>query len=356
MQQALALAREALGTTSPNPAVGALAVRHGQIVGQGYTLPPGQAHAEVRALEQAGGLAQGASLYTTLEPCCTHGRTPPCTGAIIRAGIAEVHMALQDPNPQVAGRGREELLAAGIKVYSGEEQDLAAELYEGYSKHVRTGLPFVIAKFAASLDGRIATHTGDSRWITGLDARWYVHRLRKTVDAIIVGVNTVIRDDPQLTARDTDGEPLPHQPLRVVLDSNGRTPPAARMFDEPGHTLIVSTEGAVVRRPEAEMMVVPSDGQGRVDPEALLAKIGQRGVVSILVEGGGEALGSMFDRNLVDKVVAFIAPMVIGGQAAPSPVAGQGPAALVDAMRLERVKVEMAGEDIVVIGYPAGRG
>ena len=354
MKRALALAKNALGTTSPNPAVGAVVVKDGHTLGEGYTLPPGQAHAEVRALAQAGTDARGAALYTTLEPCCTFGRTPPCTQAIAGAGVSQVHMAVMDPNPKVSGRGRAELEALGVEVLAGEQTEEATQLYEAYAKHVCTGLPFVVAKFAASLDGKIATHSGDSRWITGSQARGYVHELRKAADAVMVGINTVLQDDPQLTARDAAGQALPHQPLRVVVDSKARIPPGARMLAEPGRTLVATTRNSVeISGHDVEAVKLPQDRSGRVELSALLERLGQRGVMSLLVEGGGELLGSLFDQRLVDKVMAFISPVVIGGKEAPSPVAGQGARFIAEGMRLERVRVESIGEDILVVGYPS---
>ena len=237
MQQAIALARRAAGSTSPNPAVGAVIVKDGKVVGAGHTMPPGGNHAEIEALNMAGESARGAVLYTTLEPCCHFGRTPPCTRAIIAAGVAEVRVAAQDPNPVVSGKGNAELEANGVRVISGEEGEAASQLYEAFAKHVQTGLPFVSAKFAMSLDGKIATHTGDSKWVTGPAARAAVQRMRRECDAVAVGVNTVLADDPQLTARDAGGAPRPRQPLRVVLDSRARTPrqrpPAGRAGQDP---------------------------------------------------------------------------------------------------------------------------
>jgi diaminohydroxyphosphoribosylaminopyrimidine deaminase/5-amino-6-(5-phosphoribosylamino)uracil reductase len=357
MQCAFVLAFKALGTTSPNPAVGAVVVRDGAIIGEGFTLPPGQRHAEIGALQQAGALAQGATLYTTLEPCCHFGRTPPCTRAIIAAGIRQVHIAVTDPNPLVAGRGSAELEAAGISVIQEESQE-AAQLYEAFARHVNTGLPFVTAKFAMSLDGKIATATGDSKWITGSLARNLVHRMRREADAIMVGVNTVLADDPQLTVRNEAGQPLTRQPLRVVLDSHCRTPASARMLREPGRTLIFTSAGAS----PARMKALEAAGAGlatsrlgadhRVDPVPVIAELGRRNVVSLLVEGGGMVLGSLFDAGLVDKVYAFIAPMIIGGDAAPSPVAGQGAQNMAQAWRLQRTRFERIGVDWLITGYP----
>lgn len=357
MKRALALARQALGTTSPNPAVGAVVVKDGVVVGEGFTQPPGQRHAEVIALERAGEASRGASLYVTLEPCCIYSRTPPCTKVIISAGISEVYVAATDPNPLVDGRGIGELQAAGIGVYHGEGKGDARELYEAFARHITTGLPFVTAKFAMSLDGKIATHTGDSRWVTGEPARGLVQQMRGTCDAIMVGINTVLRDDPQLTVRGEYGESLRHQPLRVILDSKGRTPPGARLLGEPGQTLIAVTRPpddrvAALERAGAEVLQLPETEEGMVDLGELMRTLGDRGVVSLLVEGGGTLMGSLFDLGMVDKVAAFIAPTVVGGLSAPSPVAGKGIAAMSEALRLVRVKLESIGEDILVVGYP----
>jgi diaminohydroxyphosphoribosylaminopyrimidine deaminase/5-amino-6-(5-phosphoribosylamino)uracil reductase len=356
MKRALTLARGALGTTSPNPAVGAVLVKDRAVVGEGHTMPPGQAHAEIVALQQAGPLARGATLYVTLEPCCTYGLTGPCTRALIEAGVERVYMAIEDPNPKVSGRGRADLEASGIPVQSGEGTEEAAHLYRCYAKHIVTGLPYIIAKFAASLDGKIATASGDSRWITGPSARERGQKIRREVDAILVGVNTVLKDDPQLTARDEAGRTLPRQPLRVVVDSQTRTPPSARLLAEPGHTVIATTrESSKLQQPDVEELSLPADAGGRVQLSQLLAALGQRGVVSMLVEGGGQILGSLFDEGLVDEVMAFIAPMVIGGAKAPAAVAGIGPLRLPDAARLRRVTVERCDDDILVTGYPGSR-
>ena len=360
IQQALVLARRALGSTSPNPAVGAVVVKDGTILGEGYTLPPGQAHAEVVALQQAGEGTHGASLYVTLEPCCVEGRTPPCTEAIVSAGIGEVHVAAIDPNPSVRGWGLAQLEATGIEVHTGEGEEEARELYEAFAKHITTGLPFATVKFAMSLDGKIATHSGDSKWVTGGPAREYVQEMRRGCDAIVVGVNTVLLDDPRLTVRDRDGVPAARQPLRVILDSQARTPSSAQLLKEPGATLIAVTqppENDVARLAEAgaEVLALPPTVEGMVDPCALLRRLGERGAVSVLVEGGGRLLGSLFDLGEVDKVVAFIAPKIIGGLQAPSPIGGAGHDTMSLVQDLERVTMDRIGEDILVVGYPPGR-
>ena len=358
MEKALELARSVLGTTSPNPSVGAVVVSNGVEVGWGSTLPPGQNHAEINALQQAGNTTRGSILYTTLEPCCTFGRTPPCTKSIIAAGISRVNVAAIDPNPQVAGKGCAELKSSGIEVSVGEESQAAHQLYEAFAKHVKTGIPFVSVKFAMSLDGKIATSTGDSKWITGEESRSWVQQMRRESDAILVGVNTVLADDPQLTARDMHGNPLPRQPLRVVVDSHCRTAPTSRILQNPGITLVATIQQSTDHRIEqliksgAEVLTLPSSPDDRVSMEALLVELGRRGVVSLLVEGGGTLLGSLFDDGLVDKVFAFIAPVVIGGVKAASPVEGRGVENMAQALNIEETNIRAIGSDWLIVGYP----
>jgi diaminohydroxyphosphoribosylaminopyrimidine deaminase/5-amino-6-(5-phosphoribosylamino)uracil reductase len=357
MQQALSLARLALGQTSPNPAVGALLVKDGVIVGKGYTQPPGGPHAEIVALKQAGEQASGSTLYVTLEPCCHFGRTPPCTSSIIAAGVQEVHTAMLDPNPLVCGKGKAELENAGIQVYVGEAAESAQELNEAYIKYISNGTPFVTVKFAMSLDGKIATRTGDSKWISSDESRYLAHNLRYINDAIMTGVNTVLADNPQLTARCSSGKggAVKKQPLRIIIDGKGRTPCSARIFHEHGTTLLVI--GRHLQKDEiekynnlgAEVVEMPSK-DGIIDLKALLEKLGQRQITSILVEGGGILIGSLFDQHLVDKVIAFIAPIIIGGEA-KSAVAGYGIDKLRDAQRLDHLKVTPIGRDVMISGY-----
>ena len=358
MTRAIELARSALGSTSPNPAVGAVVVQNGAVVGEGYTLPPGQRHAEIGALARAGPSARGATLFCTLEPCCHYGRTPPCTDAIIAAGVSRVVYAVRDPNPRVSGGGESALRAAGIAVERQTNPE-AEELHEAFAKHITTGLPFVVAKFAMSLDGKIATRTGSSQWITGPAARARVQRMRKEMDAIMVGIGTTLADDPQLTARDAEGEPLPSnlQPVRIIVDSSARTPPNARMLNQPGRTIIATAAG-VPRDRVARLEDVGADvrefpgSDGRVDLRKMLKFVGGQGIVSVLVEGGGLVLGATLDAGLIDKVCAFVAPMLIGGAGAPSPVAGSGAAVIADALRLERTRIEPIGPDWLITGYP----
>ncbi len=357
MQRAVELAQEVAGSTSPNPAVGAVLVKDGVEIGTGATQPPGQDHAEIVAMKQASDQARGATLYTTLEPCCTWGRTPPCTKAIIAAGITEVHFAVIDPNPDVSGNGRDELAAAGITVVE-EDAEGANELYESFAKYIATGTPFVTVKYAMTLDGKIATHTGDSKWVTGPEAREFVQKMRRVCDAIVVGVNTALTDDPYLTARDDNGTPLERQPLRVVLDSVCHTPVNSAMFKQPGSTLIATTESApdvrvmALEQAGADVVVLPSGYDRRVNLKALLSHLGSRGVVNLLVEGGGSVHGAFFDMGLVDKVYAFVAPLIVGGETSLSPVEGSGVVMMRDAWNLTGTRAQQIGPDWLIIGHP----
>ncbi len=362
MECALSLAGLALGYTSPNPAVGAVVVRDGVVAGLGHTQPPGSEHAEVMALRQAGPRAKGATMYVTLEPCSHQGRTPPCTQAIIDAGISEVHVALIDPNPLVSGKGLKALKTAGIKVFTGQYEDRAREINEGYIKYITTGIPFVIAKFAMSLDGKIATKTGDSKWISSDESQKFVHYMRHVVDAIMVGANTVATDDPQLTARGCSGKGgrTKLQPLRVIVDGKGRTPTSARIFKEPGKTLMAVAKplraktSEVLKQTGAEIVELPAE-KGVIDLKQLLALLGEREVTSVMVEGGSNLFGSLFDNDLVDKVLAFVAPIIIGGDEAMSAVGGSGAKKMAEALRLKRVKIMEFGDDIMISGYVNGK-
>lgn len=358
MSLARAEAERARGTTSPNPAVGAVIVRDGAVVGSGHTQPPGGPHAEVMALREAGERARGADVWVTLEPCNTWGRTPPCTGALIEAGVAAVHCALIDPDPRVRGGGVAELRAAGIAVTVGEEAAAAARAVEDFIVHRTLGRPLVVVKFAASLDGRIAAVNGESRWISGPDARAWVHDLRASLDAIVAGSGTVLTDDPLLTARPNNA-PAPRQPLRVIADSRGRVPPSARVLAlvDGARTLVATTNlsapawRSAVECTGAEVLLLPPSHAGAgVDLSVLLAELGRRGAMSVLVEGGATLLGALFDADLVDKVHAVVAPAIIGG-AAPAAVAGYGARAMTDVRRLTDVTHQSLGDDVLVTGY-----
>jgi diaminohydroxyphosphoribosylaminopyrimidine deaminase/5-amino-6-(5-phosphoribosylamino)uracil reductase len=280
----------------------------------------------------------------------------------MEAGVTGVVVAVSDPNPVVAGKGMAELREAGVSV-SLIHHDLASsaellELYEGFAKHIITGLPFVLAKFAMSLDGKIATHTGDSKWVTGPSARALVQKMRRETDAVMVGANTIVADDPQLTARGDDNQPLVRQPVRVTLDSQCRMPVRSQLLRQPGQTLVYTTAAAPpanvsgLLRAGADVMAVSTTSEGLVDPEEVLADLGERGVVNLLVEGGGKTLGSLFDAGLVDKLNAFIAPVIIGGICASSPIEGVGAVLMAHTHRLEKPSIREVGPDWLITGYP----
>ena len=355
MGVALELARSCDYATSPNPMVGAVVVRDGEVLGRGRTAPAGGPHAEVTALREAGDAARGATLVVSLEPCCHHGRTPPCTEAVVAAGISRCVAAIPDPNPRVSGGGLESLRQAGIEVTVGVEAEAARVLNEQYLRWVTAGLPFVTAKFASSLDGRIATAAGESRWITGDAARHLGHLLRHRHDAVLVGVGTVLADDPELSTR-LEGT-VARQPLRVVVASRLSLPPAARVLGGHGRCVIATTSGApgparrVLEAAGARVIAFAPGADGRVPLGEVLKLLAEEERISVLVEGGAQVHGSLFDQELADRVVAFIAPRVVGGEGAPSAVAGRGVATLAAAAPLAGVTVERAGDDIVVSGY-----
>lgn len=352
MARALELAGRADHQTSPNPMVGAVLVRDGVVVGEGYHVRAGLAHAEVVALEAAGPQANGASLWVTLEPCCIQGRTPPCTERILEAGVAEVHIATLDPNPRVHGTGLARLRGAGVKVILGERREEADTLIEEFAAWMTTGRPWVTLKFAMSLDGKVATSSGESQWITSEEARMRGHQLRCRHDAVMVGSGTVLADDPRLTARwGMEGR---RQPLRTVVDGRLRTPPTARLFEERGAGILIATvEGADPRRRRAleqagaEVLSLPGGRVGVGLPE-LLGQLGRRQVVSVLVEGGPTLLGSFLEQRLGNRMVAFVAPRVLGGAGAPGPFGGKGTALLEQSWQARGLRAERVGPDLLV--------
>jgi diaminohydroxyphosphoribosylaminopyrimidine deaminase/5-amino-6-(5-phosphoribosylamino)uracil reductase len=326
MGRALELAEQGRGHVEPNPLVGAVIVRDGQVVGEGWHQRFGAAHAEVNALAQAGEAARGATLYVTLEPCCHHGKTPPCTEAVVRAGIANVVAALEDPFPQVAGQGAALLRAAGVPIEFGVGAAQARRQNAPYLKLLATGQPYVHAKWAMSLDGKIATKTGDSQWISNETARRQVHALRGHMDGILVGIGTARADDPLLTAR----PPGPRTACRVVLDSRAALPITAQLVRTAREvpTLVVVSEMAVLASAPlaaagCEVLALPADATGRPDLARLLHELGRRRWTNLLVEGGAGVLGAFFDHDAIDECHVFIAPRLIGGPA-KSPVAGIG--------------------------------
>jgi diaminohydroxyphosphoribosylaminopyrimidine deaminase/5-amino-6-(5-phosphoribosylamino)uracil reductase len=361
MAEALSLARRAAGRTSPNPLVGAVIVADGQVVGRGFHPKAGEAHAEIFALRDAGERARDATLYVTLEPCNHAGRTGPCTEVLINAGVRRVVAAMVDPDSQVSGKGLARLREVGMTVDVGVLEDEARRVNEFYIKHRRTGLPFVALKWAMSLDGKIAAHRGVATAITGEDARRYVHELRNVYDAVLVGMQTVLTDDPQLTCRlPVDSLPVPRNPLRIIVDSHLRTPVAARVVTgvSEAPTLIVTTTAAPVERVETVRragveVLIQDQVFGRVDMRVLMQELGRRGILSVLIEGGGTVNASALDVGIVDKIIALIAPRLIGGAQAPTPVDGLGPAGAGRLMDLRDVRIAHLGNDIAIEGYVA---
>lgn len=355
MKRVLRLARKGEGKTSPNPMVGALVVRDGHVVGKGYHRKAGEPHAEVIALEEAGERARGATLYVNLEPCTHFGRTPPCSPRVIDSGVRRVVIGMKDPNPLVSGRGISTLSEAGLEVEVGVLEEACRALNEAFCKYILRKEPFVVLKAAMTLDGKVATREGDSKWISCEASRRWVHRLRSVVDGVVVGIGTVLKDDPLLTAR-LDGR---RNPLRIVLDSRLRIPENARVIGEDPRQLIVATTEAspVTKRLALEkrgVHVEVFDSQnGRVNLRSFLLGMGAMGVTSLLVEGGSVVNGAFLDQGLVDKVILFIAPKLIGDGEALPVFGGRGVSRLNDAIAVKGMRVRRLGDDLLVEGYPA---
>ncbi len=353
MQLALELAAGAVGRTSPNPPVGAVVVRDGQIVGRGYHPAAGKPHAEIYALRDAGAAAGNADLYVTLEPCAHQGRTGPCTEAIISAGIARVWVGTLDPNPQVSGRGVKQLEAAGITVTTGVLEADCRQLIAPFAKQITSGLPFVTLKMAMTLDGQTATSTGDSQWISNEQSRLHVQQMRDHADAIMVGVGTVLADNPQLTARIPDGK----DPIRVVIDSTLSIPETARVFNPASSAgVIVVTTGQAdsgklkaIEKAGAEIITVP-DKDGRVDLQKAMQELGARNIQSILLEGGATLAADALASGVVDRAAVFIAPKLLGGNDGKAVLTGAGCTRLNEALRLQDIRVRRFADDILIEG------
>jgi diaminohydroxyphosphoribosylaminopyrimidine deaminase/5-amino-6-(5-phosphoribosylamino)uracil reductase len=353
LARACALAEQGRCTCAPNPMVGAVLVRDGAVVGEGWHARAGEPHAEVHALRAAGTHARGATLYVTLEPCCTHGRTPPCTDAILTAGVARVVVGATDPNPAHCGRGNELLRAHGLEVIEAHDE-ACSKLNEKFFHFMRTGLPFVHAKWAMTLDGKIATSSGDARWISGAASREHVHRLRAEYDAVLVGIGTVLRDQPRLDVR---LEGAWRQPRKVILDRQARTPCDAVVL--PGAPTLIAHAAAApaaavaaLAKAGAQMLPCATDATG-IAVRPLLTCLAQQGITSVLVEGGAQVLGSFFDAGAINRVTVFIAPKLCGGAAAPSAVAGRGLERMAEALRLHDVVWQPSGDDLMVTGLCA---
>jgi diaminohydroxyphosphoribosylaminopyrimidine deaminase / 5-amino-6-(5-phosphoribosylamino)uracil reductase len=353
MNLALNLARGTLGQTAPNPVVGAVVVKDNQIVGMGAHLKAGEPHAEVHALRMAGDRAKNATLYVTLEPCSHHGKTPPCADLVIQTGIKKVFVATTDPNPQVSGFGIEKLKVAGIEVEVGLQQEEARELNKMFFYNISTGLPYVTLKSAISLDGKIATSTGESKWITGEEARNDVHQFRHQHDAILVGVNTVIKDNPSLTTRLENGG---KNPIRIILDTQLRTPLQANIVtDSQAQTWIV-TGPVIDEKLEADFtamgITIIKMAEKKIQIQEMLKIIGEMGVTSLYVEGGSEIQGSFLKEQAYQQVITYIAPKLIGGKLAPISFGGEGILTMDEVVSLEIKKIDRVGNDIRIIAEP----
>ncbi len=356
MGRALRLGKKGLGYTTPNPAVGAVVVFNGRIVGEGYHQKAGTPHAEIHALRAAGDLARGADIYVTLEPCNHTGRTPPCTHAILRAGIRRVVIGTRDPNPGVTGGGAGFLQAHGLVVEEGLLREECRSLIAPFAKHILTGLPWVRSKVACSLDGRIATRTGHSKWITNQQARKSGHSLREMSDAILVGKGTILADNPRLTCRNRGAK---RDPVRIILDSGLAMDPSSSIchLDSNAPTIIVGVKGKAaekkrkaLRATGAEVWLAPPDSRGRVDIKSLLRDLGDYGIQSVLVEGGATVHGAFWDQGHVDEAFFYFAPLVIGGLDARPAIAGIGAAEIGMATRLSGVKYHKLGDNWLIHG------
>lgn len=359
MQRALELAKLGTGYTNPNPLVGAVIVKDDRIIGEGWHKAYGAHHAEVNAFLNAAEDVEGATMYVTLEPCSHYGKTPPCAKAIVEKKIKKVVIGLKDPNPLVAGKGIEILQKAGIEVVTGVLEEEGRKLNEIFLKYITTKLPFCIMKTAMTLDGKIASFTGDSRWVTGEASRQYVHELRHRVAGIMVGIGTVLADDPSLTTRLEQGRGS--DPIRIVADSSARIPLEAKVLnlESDKKTIIAVTEKAEKNKLKAlegkgaEVIVIPSKN-GKVNLSLLMRELGERKIDSILLEGGSELNYTALEEGIVDKVNAFIAPKILGGNSAKTPVGGLGKEYMRDAIKLRSIDVQRFGDDIMVEGYIDG--
>lgn len=360
IRETFALAKKGMGRTSPNPMVGAVLVRDGAVMGKGYHEVCGGPHAEINALREAGEKAKGATCYVNLEPCCSHGRTPPCADALIKAGVARVVASVRDPDPRTDGRSLEKFKENGVEVTCGVLEKQARRLNEVFFHYVQTKLPFVILKAAISWDGKLATHTGRSKWITNEKSRLEAHVMRQACDAVLVGVHTIYADDPALNVRHPDYE-NPQHPVKIVLDPNLRTPPVARIFShtDSGASVIIvhgvdAPQEKMRRLSEAgaTLLTIPYGDRTMFDLKALKRKIGERGVTSVLVEGGGRVATSFLEAGIVDKVALFAAPILIGGRNSVQLFCGKDRNSIDDAIRLKDVSYRRFGTDMMMTGYP----
>ena len=363
MQFALQLAKKGQYTASPNPLVGCVIEKNGHIIGCGWHKAPGSPHAEIEALKKAGSLAKNSNVYVNLEPCFHFGKTPPCVDALIAAQVNSVHIPFIDPNPLVNGQSVKKLQNAGIKVYLGEEAEKARQLNEVFLYYMTHKAPFIIAKWATTLDGKIATRTGDSKWITSIKARTDSHKLRCKVDAILVGANTVIQDDPRLTPHLINSPKVIQQPLRIVLDARGKIPEQRNIFQSsPENTLIITTKYSSkqwqnkIKSTGAEIWIIETNQKGEIDLNCLLKRLGKIEMSSLLVEGGSKTLTSFFKLKLINKIYTYIAPKIIGDIEACPPVFGFDIFQISQALNLDVQQTKRLGDDLLMVSYPRWEG
>jgi diaminohydroxyphosphoribosylaminopyrimidine deaminase/5-amino-6-(5-phosphoribosylamino)uracil reductase len=353
MKRALRLAGKGRGRTSPNPMVGAVLVKNGNVVGEGYHAKVGEAHAEIIALQQAREEAKGAVLYLNLEPCTHYGKTPPCTPQVIQSKVKRVVIGMEDPNPLVKGKGVETLRRAGLEVEVGILEKECRKLNEAFCKYILKKEPFVILKVAATLDGKIATRHGDSKWISGKASRHLVHQWRDQVDGVLVGIGTVLKDDPHLTARIRNGR----DPYRIVLDTQCKTPEEAKVIGtSPSKTIIASTQTAPkdkikkLEKKGAQVLLLDFKG-GKINLKSCLSKLGEMGMMSLMVEGGSQVNGSFLDEGLIDKFLLFLSPKIMGDPQALGIFGGRSIPRLQKTIALKEMKTRRVGEDILFESY-----
>jgi diaminohydroxyphosphoribosylaminopyrimidine deaminase/5-amino-6-(5-phosphoribosylamino)uracil reductase len=353
MRRGLRLAQKGRGRTSPNPMVGAVLVKEGRVVGEGYHTKAGEAHAEIVALRQAGDRARGATLYLNLEPCTHFGKTPPCVPQVIEVGVKRVVLGMEDPNPLVKGKGIERMRKAGIEIEIGILEEECRRLNEAFCKYILKKEPFVVLKVAATLDGKMATRHGDSKWISGKASRRFVHRLRDQVDGVLVGIGTVLKDDPQLTARIKGGR----NPYRIVLDSHLRIPEDAKVFGDSPSKAIIATSGLAPKDKIEKLekrgvrILILDSHEGKINLKSCLSKLGEIEMTSLLVEGGSQVNGSFLDEGLIDKLLLFLSPKLLGDHQAIGIFTGRGVTRLEEAFAIKKIETRKMGEDLLLEGY-----
>ena len=352
MHLALEASKKSLGICNPNPSVGAVIIKDGEVISTGWTDRPGFDHAEKMAIQNCKSDLTGSSLYVTLEPCCHYGRTPPCTDLIIESGISEIYISVKDPDKRVNGQGIQALLNAGLRVVVGDNELESKKIMESHFKYSRTLLPFVTVKFAMSLDGKIATNSGESKWITNEKSRDYVHFLRSINDGVMVGANTAMIDNPTLTSRGRYAPESGRQPMRILLDSNLKTPTNFNIFNADAKTLVAtSTDTELKNLPNQHVIQKFKKNHGKLNLDEILKTLGEMQIKSILVEGGNQLIGDFFDKKYIDKIEAFVSPKIFGGDQSKSPVGGKGSETMKDVEKLLDISYKTFDDEILITGY-----